>query len=75
MFAPILASVVKELDGVTVESINATEQRDLAQQFNVTSVPTLVVLKDAKVIGQRSGLQSRPLLKSWLEELLNEGSS
>jgi len=75
MFAPIVQAVVNELNGVIMESVNATEQRQLAQKFNITAVPTLVVLKNDRVVGQKSGLQSRPALKSWLEELLNEGSS
>ena len=90
MFAPIVQSVVNELNRpygllgppigtafakIIMESVNATEQRQLAQKFNITAVPTLVVLKGGKVVGQKSGLQSRPALKSWLEELLNEGSS
>jgi len=69
MMNPIVKAVVDELDGVHCESINATEQPDVAKQFNVTNVPTFVVLRGTTIVGQKTGMIPKPALKSWLEGL------
>ncbi len=67
MISPIVEQVANERDDITVGKVNVDEQMELAQEFGITSIPTLVVIKNAKVAGQSVGLIS----KSEINELID----
>ena len=49
MMAPIVAELATELDGkVKVGKINVDENSDIAVEYNVMSIPTLIVFKNGK---------------------------
>lgn len=50
MVAPIVDEVANEAKNAKVGKINVDEQPELAQAFNVMSIPTLAVLKGGKVV-------------------------
>ena len=56
MLSPVVDEVAAELSGVKVGKVNIDEQPDLAAQFDVMSIPTLVVFKDGKVVNQSVGV-------------------
>ncbi len=58
MVAPIIEEIGNERDDIVVGKINVDEQGELAQQFGVMSIPTLVVLKGGEITNQVTG--SRP---------------
>ena len=58
MVAPIIEEIGNERDDIVVGKINVDEQEELAQQFGVMSIPTLVVLKNGEITNQVTG--SRP---------------
>ncbi len=58
MVAPIIEEIGNERDDIVVGKINVDEQGELAQQFGVMSIPTLVVLKNGEITNQVTG--SRP---------------
>lgn len=58
MVAPIIEEIAGERDDIVVGKINVDEQEELAQQFGVMSIPTLVVLKNGEITNQVTG--SRP---------------
>ena len=65
---PIIAEIATEYEGkAKVGKVNVDEQSELAAQFNVMSIPTVLVFKDGKVVNQSIGL--RP--KADLEAMLN----
>ena len=53
--APILEEVDAELAG-TVAKINIDEEEELAAQFRVMSIPTLLLFKDGEVVNKTVGL-------------------
>ena len=55
MVAPVIDQIARELTNVKVGKINIDEQSELAQQFGVMSIPTLVVLKGGKVVNKAVG--------------------
>lgn len=59
MVAPILDEIEQEHPEIKVGKINVDEQRELAAQFNVMSIPTLIVMKDGKVTNQSVGVQPK----------------
>ena len=59
MVSPIIDEIADERDDIKVGKINVDEQADLATQFGIMSIPTLVVVKDGKVTNQSSGAQPK----------------
>ncbi len=55
MVAPVIDQISRETPNVKVGKINVDEQAELAQQFGVMSIPTLVVLKGGKVVNKAIG--------------------
>lgn len=59
MVVPIIDEIAGERDDVVMGKVNVDEERELARQFRVMSIPTLVVLKDGKVVKQSVGAKSK----------------
>lgn len=59
MIAPVVEEIAKENPHITVGKINVDEQPELAQEFGIMSIPTLVVLKNGEVINQVSGYRPK----------------
>ena len=58
MLSPIVDQVAEERTDVKVGKVNVDEQPELAAQFGVMSIPTLLVFKNGKLVNQSVG--SRP---------------
>lgn len=56
MLSPVVDQVAEELPDVKVGKVNIDEQPDLAAQFDVMSIPALVVFKDGKAAKQSVGV-------------------
>lgn len=63
---PVLDELEKS--GVKVGKINVDEQQELAQQYRVMSIPTLVWIKDGKAVDQMIGAQTLEALKEAAEK-------
>ena len=59
MVGPILEEIARERADVKVGKVNVDEQPELASQFSVMSIPTLVVMKDGKVANQTVGARPK----------------
>lgn len=59
MLSPTVDALAEELEDVKVCKINVDEERELAQKFNVMSIPMLAVVKDRTVVAFTVGVQSR----------------
>lgn len=59
MLSPLVDEIAEENPSIKVGKVNVDEQPELAQQFRVMSIPTLVVVKDGKVTGQAIGVQPK----------------
>ena len=55
MVSPIIDEIAAERSDIKVGKVNVDEQPDLASQFRVMIIPTLVVMKDGKVVNQAMG--------------------
>ena len=56
MLAPVLHEIAEEnADTLKVGKINVDEQMELAQQFRIVSIPTLVVMKDGQIANKAVG--------------------
>ena len=66
MVSPIVDEIAKETPSVKVGKINIDEQQELATAFNVMSIPTLVVMKEGKVVNQAVGARPKSQIVSML---------
>jgi thioredoxin 1 len=60
MLKPTIDQLASERDDVKFVSINIDEQDDLAYEYNVSSIPCLVVFKDGKEVKRSVGLKPKP---------------
>jgi thioredoxin 1 len=68
MVGPIVEQVAEETVGTArVGKINVDEEPELAQNFRVMSIPTLVVMKDGEVVKSAVGAQSKQALLSMIQ--------
>ncbi len=68
MASPIVDSVAEELDGkVKVGKINVDEENELANQFNIESIPTLVVINNGEIVNESIGVMSKEEIISMLK--------
>ncbi|MBR3146319.1 MAG: thioredoxin [Bacilli bacterium] len=68
MLAPVLDKLAEENENIKVVSVNVDNNSDLAKQYNVFSIPCLVVIKDGQEINRSVGLISR----TELDDLIGE---
>ena len=55
MVAPIVEEIAAENPGITLGKINVDEEMELATQFGIVSIPTLVVMKDGQMVNKAVG--------------------
>ena len=59
MVLPIVEEIAKERSDIKVGKVNVDEQPELAGQFGVMSIPTLVVMKNGKIVNQAMGTRPK----------------
>ena len=59
MVLPIVDEIASERDDLLVGKINVNDNPDLAREFGIMSIPTLIVMKDGKVVNRVSGAKSK----------------
>ena len=67
MVVPMVEAIAEERSDIKVGKVNIDEEFELARQFGVMTIPTLVVIKNGQLVRQVSG--ARP--KQQILELLN----
>ena len=67
MVSPIVDAIAEEREDIKVGKINIDEQMELAQQFGVMSIPTLVVIKDGKIANQTVGAMPKENILALLD--------
>lgn len=69
---PIVEELAKELDGkVKVGKMDVDANPTIPQQYNIMSIPTLMIFKGGEVVKQFVGVQSKETLKAELTKLIN----
>ena len=59
MVSPIVDEIAAERSDIKVGKINVDEQPELAAQFGVMSIPTLVVMKNGRIVNQTVGARPK----------------
>ena len=59
MVVPIVEEIARERNDIKVGKVNVDEQPELASRFGVVSIPTLVVMKNGKIVDQAIGARPK----------------
>ncbi len=70
LMSPVVEELAEETEEIVVGKVNVDENAQLAQQFNILSIPTFLVFKGGKVVSQFSGAMSKEALKEKVEAFL-----
>ena len=66
MVGPVVDEIANERTDIKVGKINVDEQPELASQFNIMSIPTLVVMKRGKIVNQIIGARPKAQILAML---------
>ncbi len=66
MIAPFIEEIANERSDIKVAKINIDEEPELAVKYQVMSIPSLLVIKDGKVVNQAVGAMPKDKILSLL---------
>lgn len=66
MVVPIVEEIAKERPDIKVGKINVDEEPELARQFGIVSIPTLVVMENGRITEQARGARSKKAILDML---------
>lgn len=69
MLAPVMEELDGEVPGVKFCKVNVDDERDLAMEFQIDSIPTLLCVKNGVVVKRLIGYREKDALKKELEAL------
>lgn len=67
MVSPLVDEIANENPQYLVCKVNVDQQPELAEMFGVASIPTLVVMKDGKIVSQSVGARPKAQILAMLE--------
>ena len=69
--SPIFDELAKELEGTyKLVKVNIDDERDIAINYNISSIPTILFIKNGEVLGREMGYIAKDALKSKIEQYL-----
>ena len=66
MVVPVVEEIAKERSDIKVGKVNVDENPELAGQFGVMSIPTLVVMKNGRIVNQSTGAKPKNAILAML---------
>ena len=66
MVVPMMEEIARERPDIKVGKVNVDENPELARQFSVMSIPTLVVMENGKIINQARGARPKKAILAML---------
>ncbi len=66
MVVPIVEEIADERPDIKVGKINVDEEAELASQFGIMSIPTLVVIEKGKIVNQAMGARPKEAILGML---------
>ena len=67
MVVPMVEAIAEERPDIKVGKINIDEQFELANQFGIMSIPTLLVMKNGKVVKKATGARPKQAILQMLQ--------
>ncbi len=67
MLSPVVDEIAEETASIKVGKVNVDEQPALAEQFGVSSIPTLILFKDGKAVETSVGVRPKSAILAMVE--------
>ncbi len=65
--APALEELSDEMDGVTIAKLNTDDHPELASEFGIKGIPTMILFKNGQPAATKVGAQPKSSIKAWLD--------
>lgn len=66
MMHPVIEEIAKENPNLKVIKVNVDSQEELAREYGIMSIPTIILFKDGKIIQKNIGFTSKDVITNWL---------
>lgn len=70
MLSPVVDNVSEQVGDVDFYKVNVDEESELAREYGIMSIPTLIVFKDGEIVEQSVGVISEDDIKELVEKAL-----
>ena len=70
MMSPVIKELAEEMDGVVIGQVNVDENQDIAQRYNILSIPTFIIFKGGNIVEQFSGAMPKEMVKEKIQQHL-----
>jgi thioredoxin 2 len=72
MVSPALEQLARDLAGrVKLVKVNVDVSPQVSRRFDAQAIPTLLVLRDGRVVARQTGAAPLPALRAWVENALD----
>ena len=68
MITPIVEEIAEEREDILVGKVNVDEEMELAVEFGITSIPTLVVMKNGEAVAAAVGYRPKADILNLLDK-------
>ena len=73
--SPALEQVARDLAGkVKLVKVDVDKAPKLSERFTIQAVPTLILMRDGKVVARRAGAAPASALRGWVDEVLRSAA-
>jgi len=70
IMTPIVEDIAKEMPNIKVFKLNVDDYPELTAEFNIMSIPTILIFKDGKEVDQTVGVVSKGVLANKIKNFL-----
>lgn len=68
MLGPILENLAPEIESlVHIVKVNVDDAMDVSRQYQIRSIPSLLLFRDGKVVSTMVGVNSKQKVREWIE--------
>ena len=68
MLSPVIAELAEEFDGrAAVGKVNVDEEQELAMQYGISSIPTILVFRNGEIVNAAVGLRPKEQIAEMLK--------
>ena len=68
MLSPVLEELASDRSNIDIVKVDVDECSEVARNYGIMSVPTLILFKQGKLISQKTGFMPKDQIASWIEE-------
>ena len=71
MLSPVVEDLAGDYEGkVVFAKVNTDENPSIPGQYDIMSIPSLLLFKGGKLVGRTVGMRPKPALKEWVDSVL-----